>query len=129
MTRRVGREVGFNPDAGHDSAMADDRYARLRGLMVREAVKRKREGLVKASGAPNCEAIAKRMGVKRPTVWRIMRGQPWERKDVKRPRARSTRPSGEVIDGLKRWLGFVNDQSVLDAIDAADEHPPFESLD
>lgn len=105
-----------------------DSYARLRGLIVREAKRRRREGLLKPSGNPNCEAIAKRMGVRRPTVWRILRGKPWERKETRRPRARG-RVSAEILEGLKQWLGFVSDASVLDAIDEADPLDPLDSLD
>jgi hypothetical protein len=119
--------MGFIVETREYWSVADS-AAKLRGLIVTQARIRQSEGLLHPSGKPNAALIAERMGISKPTVWRILVGKPEERQGVRRPRLRG-RPSAQVIEGLKNWLGYHEDIDVLSAIEASPALEPFLNLD
>ncbi len=109
-----------------------DMLSLVRGFIVAEAEKRKREiewHGTRSSwhhlGKPNADQIARRMGVSKPTITRILNGNPHRRPGVLRHRVEEWQPSQVLLAGLMRWTNINSMDDLWTAILNTNPAPPF----
>lgn len=104
-----------------------DRLSQIRGLLLDEAERRPSEIGRHRDGRPRADHIAKRLGVSKATVTRILIGKMSQRAGVLNPRKDEYSPSEPLLRGIKHWLHLQTYEDVWAAIENATPRSPLPS--
>lgn len=101
-----------------------DRLSQIRGLILDEAERRPSEIGRHKDGRLREDHIARRLGISKATLSRILIGKMCQREGVQHPRREDYSPSEPLLRGIKNWLHLQTYEDVWAAIENAVPRPP-----